>query len=708
MELRRELLIALKSSQLQLQDICRQSFSKQEATLESALDKWLALCRDAARSNHFDIPPSPPPPVLPSKWELGGPLPSLPTMQFTDVTISSDDTPVTPLVPPRDGSSVQSDLTWGLNASTSRGMGGSSEDLPPPVLDERDFRPSVHFEPPVEPLPRPSQRTVTTGSNITELNDIGIRDKERRHQARQAAKQIAQSTSPAADLMAARGYFPQIVPWFDATFEMAKRMTEVNTKDVAWSTKMRTSRHHVSQSSFLHDTQDWSWFRMMVRSWWFDSCVMVLIVVNSALVGLQVNYIATHGGQELEFYTIMQSALCIIFVIEVALRILGEKARFFFSPFDRGWNCFDLLLALCGLVEILLGRLIPTFNDNLQNLTALRAVRILRMVRFTRIIRIMKYFHELRLMVSSISNSMRALTWAMVIILAIMYMYAVIFTQATADSNSGRPSEVVAEATDEALTEDEGLIEYFGDIGSSIYTLFQVVTSGINWGDVAEPLKKLSPIYFFIFLLFTSFNFIAVMNVITAVFVQTALQNAARDTDAVIFGAIADHSAEIQQLQALFEEADAKDNGQISIVDFVDFTRDPRVEAYFRVIGINISEAIGFFRLLDIDDSGYVDMEEFVIGCMRIKGQAKGLDVATLMHELKRVTRIIHNEIVTLRTALLDHANDVDAQAKKRNHLRSDSQGSRQGSRHSGSIKFVGENHKNCTALTGGPRVSGS
>merc|ERR1712107_826755 len=53
--------------------------------------------------------------------------------------------------------------------------------------------------------------------------------------------------------------------------------------------------------------------------------------------------------------------------------------------------------------------------------------------------------------------------------------------------------------------------------------------------------------------------------------------------------------------------------------------------------GISVSEAWGLFRLLDLDNSGGVDIHEFTMGCLRLKGEARTIDVATMMYENKRV-----------------------------------------------------------------------
>merc|ERR1712187_142665 len=62
-----------------------------------------------------------------------------------------------------------------------------------------------------------------------------------------------------------------------------------------------------------------------------------------------------------------------------------------------------------------------------------------------------------------------------------------------------------------------------------------------------------------------------------------------------------------------------------------------RVKAYFRTLGLDISTAYHLFRLLDLDNSGTVSRSEFLMGCLRMRGSAKGVDVATLMYENKRM-----------------------------------------------------------------------
>merc|ERR1712129_247437 len=62
----------------------------------------------------------------------------------------------------------------------------------------------------------------------------------------------------------------------------------------------------------------------------------------------------------------------------------------------------------------------------------------------------------------------------------------------------------------------------------------------------------------------------------------------------------------------------------------------PAMHLYFETIDLDLREAEDLFHLIDIDNSGSIDPEEFVNGCIRLQGPAKAIDLATLMSEFHR------------------------------------------------------------------------
>merc|ERR1712226_1092123 len=83
----------------------------------------------------------------------------------------------------------------------------------------------------------------------------------------------------------------------------------------------------------------------------------------------------------------------------------------------------------------------------------------------------------------------------------------------------------------------------------------------------------------------------------------------------------------------IFKESDTDRSGMITISEFSTLLQIPEVVSYLNAIGLHSTEAEGLFELLDNDQSGYVSIEEFVSGCLRMKGGAKAVDMVSLLYE---------------------------------------------------------------------------
>lgn len=66
-------------------------------------------------------------------------------------------------------------------------------------------------------------------------------------------------------------------------------------------------------------------------------------------------------------------------------------------------------------------------------------------------------------------------------------------------------------------------------------------------------------------------------------------------------------------------------------------------------LGISTDDIWGLFLLIDADHNGVVDLEEFINGCMQLRGPAKSLQVARMSYENK-ITRSLE-ELCTLNEA---------------------------------------------------------
>ena len=69
----------------------------------------------------------------------------------------------------------------------------------------------------------------------------------------------------------------------------------------------------------------------------------------------------------------------------------------------------------------------------------------------------------------------------------------------------------VEEVEDHGMEEEEGEgFRFFQPLSSTLFSLFQVITGGIDWNDASEPLVLISPILGFIFMIYIAFAVLCV------------------------------------------------------------------------------------------------------------------------------------------------------------------------------------------------------
>jgi len=268
----------------------------------------------------------------------------------------------------------------------------------------------------------------------------------------------------------------------------------------------------------------------------------------------------------------------------------------------------------------------------LSQLAMVRVLRIIRIVRVVRVIRVLRFFRELRMMLHSILRSFKSLTWAMLVLAMTFYIFGISLTQGTIDYCNSRAAWSDSE-TDDLRTR-------FGTLDRSVLSLFQAMSNGISWGELLTALDPLHAAYRFMFLLFVSFATFAVVNIVTGIFVDSAMQTSQEDREIVIQEEVYSKENYMDSMQKVFEEMDTDGSGAINLTEFQDAIEDERMVAYFNALGLDITDAQTLFVLLDRDQTGSIDIEEFLLGCLRLKGEARSLDMAKLMYESEYV---VHN-----------------------------------------------------------------
>jgi len=372
-----------------------------------------------------------------------------------------------------------------------------------------------------------------------------------------------------------------------------------------------------------------------VTSSGFDYFFALLIVLNALYIGLQVELKAhqvapqpgetpSRRGAEHEIVDLVQYGFAFAFFCELVIRIAALRIKFFYNE-DAAWNCVDFIIVSLSVIEVVMEFLLTTSNAP-TNMSVLRLVRFVRIIRILRIIRIMRFFRSLRILIVSIFSTLKSLVWAMLLLIIIMYLFAILFTQAAVD--------FLAEAGDGANDADDQLMrKYFGTVPRSVATLFMTISGGMNWEAVSNGLSTIGWVYVVLFVMYVAFASFAVLNVVTGVFCQGAIETAQFDQDEVILEQMLSIDKYTEQLRALFMDIDSNHAGSITLSDFEGFMQDPGVQAYFQALELQVHEAWSLFKLIDTEGTNELNITDFVEGCLRMRGTAKSLEVNEMLYQ---------------------------------------------------------------------------
>merc|ERR1740121_501202 len=231
-------------------------------------------------------------------------------------------------------------------------------------------------------------------------------------------------------------------------------------------------------------------------------------------------------------------------------------------------------------------------------------------------------------MVYSILRSAPSLCWSMLVIIMIIYIFCIFMVQNVSEY-------LFQEGPD--VNNYEKLQDHWGSLTEGHYTLYQVMTGGISWGEVSNPLITIHWSNGVVIAFFVFFTVLVVSNIITGIFVDVAIQGAQNDREEAISEELHSKKNTAWRLKAIFDEADTDGSGAITFDEFERHLSDRRVRAHLASLGLEVDKAESLFRLLDVDDSNSIGLQEFVVGCVRLKGGAKSIDLITLMYENKRL-----------------------------------------------------------------------
>lgn len=222
--------------------------------------------------------------------------------------------------------------------------------------------------------------------------------------------------------------------------------------------------------------------RVFIESGRFERAITTLIVVNAVTLGLETSAAVVARFGDL-LYMVDRTALG-VFAVELLLRFFVYRGRFFHDP----WRVFDFVVIGIALMP------------------ASGAFSVLRAIRVLRVLRLVSLVPSMRGVVGALLTALPGMVSIVGLMVLVLYVSAVLSTKLF------------------------GAIapEFFGSLGASLFTLFQVMTIE-GWPDIARGIMVRSPyawIFFVVYVLIATFM---VLNLFIAVVVNAMQSQVAED-----------------------------------------------------------------------------------------------------------------------------------------------------------------------------------
>jgi voltage-gated sodium channel len=244
----------------------------------------------------------------------------------------------------------------------------------------------------------------------------------------------------------------------------------------------------------------------------FSNFIMGVIIFNAILLGMETSktIMAQAGG-----LILMLDKICLgIFVAELIAKLIVYRGRFF----RDGWNIFDFVIVAVSLVPAT------------QGFSAIRALRILR------VLRLISTVPSLRRVVEGFITALPGMASVFMLMALIFYIGAVIATKLFALN----------------------FPQWFGTLGQSAYSLFQIMTLE-SWSmGIVRPGMEIYPLAWMFFIPFIMVTTFAVVNLLIGLIVNSMQDAHHEETNAETDHYRDDVTARLkgieEQLDALLKE----------------------------------------------------------------------------------------------------------------------------------------------------------
>ena len=223
--------------------------------------------------------------------------------------------------------------------------------------------------------------------------------------------------------------------------------------------------------------------KKILESQKFQNSIISIIVLNSIILGIETLHLPIHIYNTL---VVIDHIILGIFIIEILLKLLVYR----FSFFKNFWNWFDFIIVAISLV--------PSAG----------ALSVLRTLRILRVLRLISTVESLRKVIEALIRSVPGIGSVTIIMSLIFYIFAVIGTNLYKES----------------------FPQWFGHLGKTMYSLFQIMTLE-SWSmGIVRPVMEKFPIAWLFFIPYILITTFIILNLFIAIVVSSMQEEQIKDS----------------------------------------------------------------------------------------------------------------------------------------------------------------------------------
>ena len=262
-----------------------------------------------------------------------------------------------------------------------------------------------------------------------------------------------------------------------------------------------------------------------VESHWFSNTMLAVILVNAVILGW-----ATYEGSVLPYLDAAERFVVGLFVIEMVLKLYAWRGGFWKDP----WNWFDFVVVVISVI--------PSTGP----------FAVLRILRVLRVLRVITAVPQMRQIMGALFKAVPGMGTVIGLLLVVVYASAILAQQMFG----------------------EDVPEFFGDLGTTLYTMFLLMTTE-NWPDVSDAVLVEHPYGWIFFVLYIVLTAFIMLNLVIGVIVTSMEQEFSKgrweedqELEAVQHRAVMDRLAELsEQVRRLESQLGQEKSGSIQSVE---------------------------------------------------------------------------------------------------------------------------------------------